>query len=90
MLYHSHIFKFYACPGSLSGCDLHPTYTREYEIQKWLQKFGEILQNSQGIIGSKRTQMFIANYAQEMSNRLRLGLRFLTLGPPLVLFFLDE
>lgn len=31
--------------------------------------------------GSKRTQMFLANYAQEVSNRLKLGLRFIALAP---------
>ncbi|WP_338870827.1 SDR family oxidoreductase [Spirosoma sp. SC4-14] len=36
---------------------------------------------SGGYAGSKRTQLFLANYAQEASNRLKLGLRFLTLAP---------
>ncbi|GAB4029692.1 SDR family oxidoreductase [Spirosoma gilvum] len=36
---------------------------------------------SGGYAGSKRTQFFMANYAQEASNRLKLGLRFLTLAP---------
>ncbi len=36
---------------------------------------------SGGYAGSKRTQMFLANYAQEASNRLMLGLRFLALAP---------
>lgn len=36
---------------------------------------------SGGYAGAKRTQMFIANYAQITSNRLRLGLRFLALAP---------
>ncbi|MBN8826830.1 MULTISPECIES: SDR family oxidoreductase [unclassified Spirosoma] len=36
---------------------------------------------SGGYAGSKRTQLFLANYAQEASNRLKLGLRFLALAP---------
>lgn len=36
---------------------------------------------SGGYAGSKRTQMFLANYAQEASNRLKLGLRFVALAP---------
>ncbi|MFD2937636.1 SDR family NAD(P)-dependent oxidoreductase [Spirosoma flavum] len=36
---------------------------------------------SGGYAGSKRMQMFLANYAQLASNRLGLGLRFLTLAP---------
>jgi NAD(P)-dependent dehydrogenase (short-subunit alcohol dehydrogenase family) len=36
---------------------------------------------SGGYAGSKRTQMFLANYAQVASNRLALGLRFLALAP---------
>ena len=36
---------------------------------------------SGGYAGSKRMQMFLANYAQQASNRLGLGLRFLTLVP---------
>ncbi|WP_461111382.1 SDR family NAD(P)-dependent oxidoreductase [Spirosoma jeollabukense] len=36
---------------------------------------------SGGYAGAKRMQMFLANYAQEASNRLSLGLRFLTLAP---------
>jgi NAD(P)-dependent dehydrogenase (short-subunit alcohol dehydrogenase family) len=36
---------------------------------------------SGGYSGSKRTQMFIANYAQKESDRLNLGLRFLALAP---------
>jgi NAD(P)-dependent dehydrogenase (short-subunit alcohol dehydrogenase family) len=36
---------------------------------------------SGGYAGSKRTQMFIANYAQKESDRLNLGLRFLALVP---------
>ena len=31
--------------------------------------------------GAKRTQMFMANYSQKESDRLGLGLRFLTLAP---------
>ena len=37
--------------------------------------------NSGGYAGAKRTQIFIANYAQKESDRLRLGLRFITLAP---------
>lgn len=36
---------------------------------------------SGGYAGAKRTQMFIANYAQKESDRLGLGLRFLALAP---------
>ena len=36
---------------------------------------------SGGYAGSKRTQMFMANYAQKESDRLKLGLRFITLAP---------
>lgn len=36
---------------------------------------------SGGYAGSKRTQMFIAHYAQKESDRLHLGLRFLALAP---------
>jgi hypothetical protein len=31
--------------------------------------------------GAKRTQIFVANYSQKESDRLRLGLRFITLAP---------
>jgi len=37
--------------------------------------------NSGGYAGAKRTQAFIANYAQKESDRLQLGLRFITLAP---------
>ena len=37
--------------------------------------------NSGGYAGAKRTQMFVANYAQKESDRLELGLRFVTLTP---------
>jgi NAD(P)-dependent dehydrogenase (short-subunit alcohol dehydrogenase family) len=37
--------------------------------------------NSGGYAGAKRTQMFMANYSQKESDRLRLGLRFMTLAP---------
>jgi NAD(P)-dependent dehydrogenase (short-subunit alcohol dehydrogenase family) len=37
--------------------------------------------NSGGYAGAKRTQMFMANYAQKESDRLGLGLRFITLAP---------
>jgi NAD(P)-dependent dehydrogenase (short-subunit alcohol dehydrogenase family) len=36
---------------------------------------------SGGYSGSKRTQIFIANYAQQEADRLHLGLRFLALAP---------
>ena len=36
---------------------------------------------SGGYAGSKRTQMFIANYAQQEADRMHLGLRFLALAP---------
>ena len=36
---------------------------------------------SGGYAGAKRTQMFIANYAQKESDRLKLGLRFTALAP---------
>jgi NAD(P)-dependent dehydrogenase (short-subunit alcohol dehydrogenase family) len=37
--------------------------------------------NSGGYAGAKRTQLFIANYAQKESDRLGLGLRFISLAP---------
>jgi NAD(P)-dependent dehydrogenase (short-subunit alcohol dehydrogenase family) len=37
--------------------------------------------NSGGYAGAKRTQVFIANYAQKESDRQGLGLRFITLAP---------
>ena len=37
--------------------------------------------NSGGYAGAKRTQLFIANYAQKESDRLGLGLRFSALAP---------
>jgi NAD(P)-dependent dehydrogenase (short-subunit alcohol dehydrogenase family) len=37
--------------------------------------------NSGGYAGAKRTQIFLANYSQKESNRLGLGLRFITLAP---------
>lgn len=37
--------------------------------------------NSGGYAGAKRTQIFIANYGQKESDRLRLGLRFTALAP---------
>ena len=37
-----------------------------------------------GYAGAKRTQMFIANYSQKESDRLGLGLRFITLAPCIV------
>jgi NAD(P)-dependent dehydrogenase (short-subunit alcohol dehydrogenase family) len=37
--------------------------------------------NSGGYAGAKRTQMFMANYSQKESDRLGLGLRFVTLAP---------
>jgi NAD(P)-dependent dehydrogenase (short-subunit alcohol dehydrogenase family) len=37
--------------------------------------------NSGGYAGAKRTQIFMANYSQKESDRLGLGLRFITLAP---------
>jgi NAD(P)-dependent dehydrogenase (short-subunit alcohol dehydrogenase family) len=37
--------------------------------------------NSGGYAGAKRTQLFLANYAQKESDRLGLGMRFVTLAP---------
>jgi NAD(P)-dependent dehydrogenase (short-subunit alcohol dehydrogenase family) len=37
-----------------------------------------------GYAGAKRTQMFVANYSQKESDRLGLGLRFITLAPCMV------
>jgi NAD(P)-dependent dehydrogenase (short-subunit alcohol dehydrogenase family) len=37
-----------------------------------------------GYAGAKRTQMFIANYSQKESDRLGLGLRFMTLAPRII------
>jgi NAD(P)-dependent dehydrogenase (short-subunit alcohol dehydrogenase family) len=37
--------------------------------------------NSGGYAGAKRTQMFMANYSQKESDRLGLGLRFISLAP---------
>ena len=37
--------------------------------------------NSGGYAGAKRTQIFMANYSQKESDRLRLGLRFMALAP---------
>jgi NAD(P)-dependent dehydrogenase (short-subunit alcohol dehydrogenase family) len=37
--------------------------------------------NSGGYAGAKRTQMFIANYAQKESDRMGLGLQFTVLAP---------
>lgn len=36
---------------------------------------------SGGYAGAKRTQIFVANYAQKESDRLGLGIRFITLAP---------
>jgi NAD(P)-dependent dehydrogenase (short-subunit alcohol dehydrogenase family) len=36
---------------------------------------------SGGYAGSKRTQMFITNYAQQEAERMKLGLRFIVLAP---------
>jgi len=36
---------------------------------------------SGGYAGAKRTQIFIANYAQKESDRLKLGIRFMALAP---------
>jgi NAD(P)-dependent dehydrogenase (short-subunit alcohol dehydrogenase family) len=40
--------------------------------------------NSGGYAGAKRTQLFIANYAQKESDRLGLGLRFISLAPRMI------
>jgi len=40
---------------------------------------------SGGYAGAKRTQMFIANYAQKESDRLRLGVRFFALAPACIM-----
>lgn len=40
--------------------------------------------NSGGYAGAKRTQLFLANYAQKESDRLGLGLRFSALAPRMV------
>ncbi len=37
--------------------------------------------NSGGYAGAKRTQIFIANYSQKESDRLKLGLRFTAIAP---------
>jgi NAD(P)-dependent dehydrogenase (short-subunit alcohol dehydrogenase family) len=37
--------------------------------------------NSGGYAGAKRTQLFMANYAQKESDRLGLGIRFIALAP---------
>lgn len=39
---------------------------------------------SGGYAGAKRTQMFMANYSQKESDRLGLGLRFITLAPRMI------
>lgn len=39
---------------------------------------------SGGYAGAKRTQIFIANYSQKESDRLKLGLRFAALAPRIV------
>lgn len=40
--------------------------------------------NTGGYAGAKRTQLFIANYCQKESDRLRLGLQFVSLAPRIV------
>ena len=40
---------------------------------------------SGGYAGAKRTQMFLANYAQKESNRLQLGVRFMALAPATIM-----
>jgi hypothetical protein len=37
-----------------------------------------------GYAGAKRTQVFMANYSQKESDRLKLGLHFMTLAPRIV------
>jgi NAD(P)-dependent dehydrogenase (short-subunit alcohol dehydrogenase family) len=39
---------------------------------------------SGGYAGAKRTQIFIANYSQKESDRLALGLRFMTIAPRII------
>jgi NAD(P)-dependent dehydrogenase (short-subunit alcohol dehydrogenase family) len=39
---------------------------------------------SGGYAGAKRSQMFIANYSQKESDRLGLGLRFITIAPRII------
>lgn len=39
---------------------------------------------SGGYAGAKRTQIFIANYSQKESDRLRLGLRFMAIAPRMI------
>jgi NAD(P)-dependent dehydrogenase (short-subunit alcohol dehydrogenase family) len=40
--------------------------------------------NTGGYAGSKRTQLFLANYAQKESDRLGRGLRFISLAPRII------
>jgi NAD(P)-dependent dehydrogenase (short-subunit alcohol dehydrogenase family) len=40
---------------------------------------------SGGYAGAKRTQMFIANYSQKESDRLKLGIRFIALAPSMIM-----
>jgi NADP-dependent 3-hydroxy acid dehydrogenase YdfG len=40
--------------------------------------------NTGGYAGAKRTQIFMANYAQKESHRLALGLRFVALAPRII------
>ncbi|HEY2528803.1 MAG TPA: SDR family oxidoreductase [Xanthobacteraceae bacterium] len=40
---------------------------------------------SGGFAGAKRTLMFIANYGQKESDRLRLGIRFMALAPLMIM-----
>ena len=40
---------------------------------------------SGGYAGAKRTQMFLANYGQKESNRLELGIRFMSLAPATIM-----
>jgi NAD(P)-dependent dehydrogenase (short-subunit alcohol dehydrogenase family) len=40
---------------------------------------------SGGFAGAKRTQMFIANYSQKESDRLKLGLRVMALAPLMIM-----
>jgi NAD(P)-dependent dehydrogenase (short-subunit alcohol dehydrogenase family) len=37
-----------------------------------------------GYAGTKRTQIFMANYSQKESDRLKLGLHFIALAPPII------
>ncbi len=77
-------------PDVLVVCGGAIPHTAPLQEQSW-EQFSIILISSGaalggsplsgGYAGSKRTQMFLANYAQKESDRLNLGLRFLALAP---------